>query len=144
MPKVLAKSLNELLANDLIQKVEVWPIDVFKAKARFDDVALPHVAFATPPQVEKISLDLDDAGLEKLSKDRFLALSLDEIKHIRAANGGGKRKPTDVELEILAQSWSEHCKHKIFSAKIEYTDSTGKTVEVDNLYRTYIKRATKK
>ncbi len=137
------KVASELLANNLIQKVDVWPIDAFRSRARFDGVELPHVAFATPPRVEEISLDLDDAGLEKLSKDRFLALSLEEMKHIRAANGGGKRKPTDVELEILAQSWSEHCKHKIFSAKIEYKDETGKTVVIDNLYRTYIKRATK-
>lgn len=134
---------SELLANNLIQKVDVWPIDVFRAKARFDDVALPHVVFAAPPQVEEISLDLDDAGLEKLSKDRCLALSLEEMKHIRAPHGGNKPKPTDVELEIIAQSWSEHCKHKIFSAKIEYTDSAGKTQVIDNLYRTYIKRATK-
>ena len=139
--KGASKVASELLANDLIQKVEVWPIDVFTAKARFDDVALPHVAFSAPPAVEKISLDLDDAGLEKLSKDRFLALSLDEMKHIRAHYG--TRQPTDVELEILAQSWSEHCKHKIFAAKINYKDSSGKTVEVDNLYKTYIKRATK-
>ena len=139
--KAASKVASELLANDLIQKVEVWPIDIFTAKARFDDVALPHVAFTAPPAVEEISLDLDDAGLEKLSKDRFLALSLDEMKHIREHYG--TRKPTDVELEILAQSWSEHCKHKIFAAKINYKDSSGKTVEVDNLYKTYIKRATK-
>lgn len=139
--KAAQKVASELLANDLIQKVEVWPIDVFTAKARFADVALPHVAFAAAPAVEEISLDLDDAGLEKLSKDRFLALSLDEMKHIRAHYGA--RKPTDVELEILAQSWSEHCKHKIFSAKINYKDASGKTSEIDSLYRSYIKRATK-
>ncbi len=134
------KIAHELLANDLIQKADVWPSDVFYSRARFDGVALPQVSFSKPPQVEEIALDLDDAGLEKLSHDRFLALSLDEMKHIRAHYG--TRKPTDVELEIIAQSWSEHCKHKIFGAKIDYKDSAGAVHKIDSLYRTYIKKAT--
>jgi phosphoribosylformylglycinamidine synthase len=47
--------------------------------------------------------------------------------------------PTDIELECLAQTWSEHCKHKIFSAAIEYTDADGNTREIDGLFKTYVK-----
>jgi phosphoribosylformylglycinamidine (FGAM) synthase-like enzyme len=31
------------------------------------------------------------------------------------------RDPTDVELETLAQTWSEHCVHKTFKAQIDFT-----------------------
>ncbi|WP_375433768.1 AIR synthase-related protein, partial [uncultured Hymenobacter sp.] len=47
------------------------------------------------------------------------------------------------ELEILAQTWSEHCKHKEFSAVIKYKDAdTGEEQEIDGLFKTYIKNAT--
>ena len=36
-------------------------------------------------------------------------------------------KPTDVELEALAQTWSEHCKHKIFAGTVHYEDEQGNT-----------------
>ncbi len=56
---------------------------------------------------------------------------------------GLDHRVTDVELECLAQTWSEHCKHKIFNAKITYTDeTTGKTEVIDSLFKTYIRRAT--
>jgi len=45
---------------------------------------------------------------------------------------------------FIAQTWSEHCKHKIFAADIEYTDETGKRQEISSLYKTFIKAATEK
>ena len=54
------------------------------------------------------------------------------------------RSPTDAELEVLAQTWSEHCKHKIFAARIHYEDREAGTVEpIDSLYKTYIQNTTK-
>jgi phosphoribosylformylglycinamidine synthase subunit PurSL len=50
--------------------------------------------------------------------------------------------PTDVELEALAQTWSEHCKHKIFNAHITYADERGRVQEIDSLFQTFIVRAT--
>jgi phosphoribosylformylglycinamidine synthase subunit PurSL len=50
--------------------------------------------------------------------------------------------PTDIELEAIAQTWSEHCKHKIFAADIEYTDGVGETRTIRSLYKTYVKAAT--
>ncbi|MFB6077172.1 MAG: AIR synthase-related protein, partial [Candidatus Nanohaloarchaea archaeon] len=50
---------------------------------------------------------------------------------------------TDVELEAVAQTQSEHCKHKIFNSTIEYTNTeTGETETIDSLFDTYIKGAT--
>lgn len=148
------KVARELLANELIQKIDVWTYDEFLAVKRFDAVKLPKTVFSHPPKPEQVSLELDDAGLEKLSKERFLAMTLPELRHIRdyyrsdetkayRKSRGLPENPTDVEIEVFAQSWSEHCKHKIFAAKIDFTGADGKTQQVDSLYKTYIKRATK-
>ena len=45
------------------------------------------------------------------------------------------REPTDVEMEVIAQTWSEHCKHRIFGAKIYHT-LNGQQEVVDGLVRT--------
>ena len=65
-------------------------------------------------------LDANEKGLRKISKDNLLALSLEEMKTIQKYYKKKNRNPTDVELETLAQTWSEHCKHKTFTGLIEY------------------------
>ena len=126
-----------LLANELIQKVDIWGYKDFCAQPRFRDVKLPKTVLSHTPDAEEISLELDDAALEKLNTERLLAMTLSELKHVRDHYRALKRNPTDVELEILAQSWSEHCKHKIFAADIDYNGE-----KIQSLYKTYIKRAT--
>ena len=45
---------------------------------------------------------------------------------------------------MLAQTWSEHCKHKIFASKISYTDKEAGTSEtINSLYKTCIMNTTK-
>ncbi len=61
---------------------------------------------------------LNDGQLMKLSKDK-LFLNLEEMKIIQGYFFQIKRDPTDCEIEILAQTWSEHCVHKTFKAKLE-------------------------
>ena len=61
---------------------------------------------------------------------------------LNAARLGLPEWPTDVELEALAQTWSEHCKHKIFNAHITYADEQGRIQEIDSLFKTFIVRAT--
>ena len=46
------------------------------------------------------------------------------------------------QVEAIAQTWSEHCKHKIFNARIDYHDPEGKVQRIDSLFNSYIKRAT--
>lgn len=147
------KVAREILANDLIQKAEVVPANDFFRRPRFSDVTLPRVSFSGPPRVDAVSLELDDAGLENLSRKRCLALSVAEMRHVRdyyrdmdraaRAELGLPPEPTDVEIEIIAQSWSEHCKHKIFGANISYTGPDGRTERISSLYRTFIKNATR-
>jgi phosphoribosylformylglycinamidine synthase len=50
--------------------------------------------------------------------------------------------PTDVELEVIAQTWSEHCKHKIFNAKINHKEPGKPPAEINSLYKTYIQGPT--
>ena len=105
------------------------------------------------PEVPTIDLERSDDALMALSRDMMLALDLREMQAIRdyyrrmdvqrsRASLGLSREPTDIELEILAQTWSEHCKHKIFNAEIEYTDAQGQTRTIDGLFKTYVKGTT--
>jgi phosphoribosylformylglycinamidine synthase len=81
-------------------------------------------------------LDLNDDGLMELSKDR-LWLNLSEMKRIKGHFSRLGRNPTDVELETLAQTWSEHCIHKTFKGKIKM----GQLV-IDNLLKSTVMKVT--
>src|SRR5207302_442750 len=85
---------------------------------------------------------LDDAGLTKVSRAGQLSLSLDEMKAIQAHFRTLGRDPTDVELETLAQTWSEHCSHKTLKGTIEFTDANGRTRGYENLLKETIFAAT--
>jgi phosphoribosylformylglycinamidine synthase subunit PurSL len=85
--------------------------------------------------------------LLELSKTGLLALNLDEMRAIQQHYQEQRREPTDVELETLAQTWSEHCSHKTFKATIHYQelDGNGKLLEqetINGLLKQYIMRAT--
>ncbi len=60
---------------------------------------------------------MSDNQLLLLSKDK-LFLSLEELRSIQTYFKNLQRYPTDVELETIAQTWSEHCAHKTFKAKL--------------------------
>ena len=78
-----------------------------------------------------------------LSKRMKLSLSQEDMLAVQKIFAEEKREPTDVELEVIAQTWSEHCKHRIFGALIEHTID-GKTEIVDGLFKTYIKAVTER
>lgn len=84
---------------------------------------------------------LDDEQLQKISKDMLLSLDKEEMRTIQQHYNKAGREPNQIELETLAQTWSEHCKHKTFVAKINYKEN-GKEEQIENLYKTYIKKAT--
>ena len=69
-------------------------------------------------------LKADDKKLKEISKKGQLFLNIDEMRAIRDHFRKLKREPTDCELETIAQTWSEHCKHKTFRGKIEYSEVT--------------------
>ena len=77
--------------------------------------------------VEQIDiLHADDDQLVKISKDNLLALNLEEMKQIKKYFYKIGRNPTDIELETIAQTWSEHCKHKTLTGIIEYKEIRNK------------------
>ncbi|MDW7711212.1 MAG: phosphoribosylformylglycinamidine synthase subunit PurS [Deferrisomatales bacterium] len=143
-----------LLANPLIQHAEVLSREELGAQGGFP-VRVPRVLGAAEARVEGVDLEVSEAELLRLSRERLLALSLDELEAIRRhyRDDGVRAKraalglpacPTDVELECLAQTWSEHCKHKIFNATIHYDDGSGETRTVQSLFKTYIVGATER
>lgn len=81
--------------------------------------------------------NLDDDALARLSETGQLALALDEMQAIQAHYREQNRDPTDIELETLAQTWSEHCSHKTLKGRIECGDRT-----YDNLLKETIFAAT--
>jgi phosphoribosylformylglycinamidine synthase II len=86
--------------------------------------------------------DLDDAGLLAVNKARRLALDLRELQVVAAHYRAIGREPTDLELEMIAQTWSEHCVHKTFKALIQHQEGDGPVETIDSMYKTYIKGAT--
>jgi len=88
-------------------------------------------------------LDLADDALAQLSSDMKLSLSLEDMQAIQAKYNDLGREPTDVELEVIAQTWSEHCKHRIFAAEIDH-QSNGETETVDGIFNTYVRDVTRK
>ena len=139
----------DVLANDLIQTVHVASYDEWKANGTpanrpvFDDHSKPHVAV--------VDLQVSDDALVRISKEGTLALTLEEMKSIQnyflsqeetRGKMGLSVNPTDVELEVLAQTWSEHCKHKIFNARIEYREGDGELEVVDSCFKSFIRKST--
>ncbi|MFL5625392.1 MAG: phosphoribosylformylglycinamidine synthase subunit PurL, partial [Ktedonobacteraceae bacterium] len=90
---------------------------------------------------------MSEQELLDVSKRGLLALNLAEMQTIQQHYRELRREPTDVELETLAQTWSEHCSHKTFKATIAYReqDSSGRVVAqetIPNLLKQYLMRAT--
>lgn len=147
--KDIERICRELLCNELIQNFTAMDYKEWEkntgSHVMESDIKMP--------EVKTYDLDaLDDKGLIKLSNEHTWALNLSEMRKIKSyfkticakrKKTGLPDKPTDVEIEVIAQTWSEHCKHKIFSALINYNDlNTGRKLIINNLYKTYIRNIT--
>ena len=82
-------------------------------------------------------LRASDEELKTLSKSGQLFLNLAEMRAIRDHFKTLSREPTDVELESLAQTWSEHCVHKTLKGQIDYNGRV-----IDNLLASTVMRVT--
>jgi len=159
------KISQEILANPLIQSIQVFSWQEFYQASRFENQKVPEVILQEVPIFHICSLEHDDRILEKMSKENCWALTAAELKLIRnyytdpsiqerRASLGLPSEPTNVEMEIFAQTWSEHCKHKIFSAEIDYTENEGKwskelypslgAFTVKSLFKSYIRATTER
>ncbi len=143
----LTRLAEELLGNPLVNRFD-FGLDLDPLGAA------PALDFGADSTVEVVDVFLPDPELERLSKEMVLSLSRDEWhaiqRHYRdpavlagRAARGLPALPTDCELETIAQTWSEHCKHKEFNALITYTDrEEGTTTTIDSLFDTYVRAAT--
>src|SRR3990170_1107803 len=84
------------------------------------------------------TLEASDRNLVEISDELVLGLNLQETKAVQTYFKQKKRNPTDVELQTIAQTWSEHCYHKTFKGKIRVGNRT-----INSLFKTYIAKATK-
>ena len=142
----------DLLGNKLIHHFEYGAFEGGAARRAFEYV--PEVLMAAHDAVAEMDIFVSDAALLELSKKNVLSLNLAEMQAIQAyyrdpatqlrrEQAGMPALPTDCELEVIAQTWSEHCKHKEFSAIIHYENAaTGERKTIDSLFKTYIRRAT--
>ena len=121
----LQSIVNKLLLNPVVQHVvtqeERIDADVHDYEFKLTTVDL---------------IGISDAELESIGSHK-LSLNLEEMKRIQQFFASIGRNPTDVELETLAQTWSEHCGHKTFKGKIKLGDTV-----VDNLLKSTIAKAT--
>jgi len=148
----------DLLANPLINSIAIESFEEWTGTPR--DLTPPRITSRFEPVVETCDLDRSDEELTELSRQSLWALTLEELHAIRDHFGDDERSrdrseyglgplPTDVEIETLAQTWSEHCKHKIFNSTIEYREVGSEngdeaSLTVRSLFDTYIRGATSK
>lgn len=129
----IATISQKILANDCIETVIVG------------DAAEPPSPHLKPYELKIVYWpirELDDGGLMKLSREKDLFLNLVEMKTIQQHYRELGRDPTDVELEMLAQTWSEHCVHKTLKSSVDMSIN-GEQVHFDNLLKETVFGATK-
>ena len=137
-----AKKIALSLHNPLIEQG-----NIYSAKEIIGNnlpLKIPKVVLPKQTPVINVSLSVSDEELIKIGKEGIrgensvrrgpLALDLESMKVIQSHFKKLGRDPSDVELESLAQTWSEHCKHTIFANPIDDIK--------DGVYKTYIKAAT--
>ena len=123
-----AEKIAQSFANPLIQRIHV------KARQEFlqdngMDLTVPKVRLNQSANAGLVDLNVPDEELALIGKKGIaeadgsrrgpLALDLESMKVIRDHFKSLGRMPTDIELESLAQTWSEHCKHTIFAADLD-------------------------
>ena len=144
--KIDEKQVKEIalgLINPLINRAHYKSQKEYLKDDGMDKIA-PQVKLTSANQVDEVDLNVSDEELTRIGKSGIknkdgstrgpLALDLSYMKAIKKYFYKLGRNPTDIELESIAQTWSEHCKHTIFADPIDEIK--------DGLFKTYIKKAT--
>ncbi|MGD0535742.1 MAG: AIR synthase-related protein [Methanoregula sp.] len=144
LPPETITRLGDNLANPLVNRV------IIKTRQEYGDRGMdrvvPRVQLHEMRNVGLVDLEIPDEDLVRLGKEGIvdpetgvrrgpLALDLAQLHAIRKYFNELERWPTDVEIESLAQTWSEHCKHTIFASAMDDDVPKG-------LYKTFIQAAT--
>ena len=139
------KKLSQNFYNPLIETISIKSRVEYLENGGMD-LSVPKVNLKAKSSVLEVDLAVADKTLADIGKNGIrdiqgkprgpLALDLPSMKTIREYFRKIGRKPTDIELESLAQTWSEHCKHTIFGSQIDELEK--------GLFKTFIKGATEK
>ncbi|MCL2294074.1 MAG: AIR synthase-related protein [Spirochaetes bacterium] len=156
LEKNIVEKLKRVFFNPVVQVLEFRDGGLDALENHPLPTVYPYKVVQSNAVIEKIPIhQMAEKELKEISEKKFLALSLDEMNAIKnyfadentaraRLEAGIGQDATDAELEMIAQTWSEHCKHKIFQATIEYKDNeTGETENIKSVFSTYIKKATK-
>ncbi|MCL4387118.1 MAG: AIR synthase-related protein [Patescibacteria group bacterium] len=129
--------------NPLIQRAEIKDSKQY-IKEKGMEIIIPKVRLSSDIKADEVDLEVSDEELMAIGKSGVqnadgtrrgpLALDLVSMKVIREYFNKKWRKPTDLELESIAQTWSEHCKHTIFAASFDEIKK--------GLYKEYIQKST--
>ena len=139
-----AKKIGNQLANPLIEKVDIMDANQYQKRKIFK---IPRVKLDIKPKVDIVDIfnaseqeliDIGKKGIKNADGSRRgpLALRIEYMHAIKDYFLQQGRNPTDIEVEMLAQTWSEHCKHTIFADQLD--DIT------EGLFKRYIKGSTEK
>ena len=153
-PGTPLEAISNALHNPMIERAAISGSAECMAGAwpSLDFPERPPMPYSAPAVID---LEVNDSELVSISEKGLLALNLEEMQaiqshyrdpQVRAARqtfGLPPQAPTDAELECLAQTWSEHCSHKIFAARIHHVDrETGEDSVIDSLFKTHIMQPT--
>src|SRR3989344_1768022 len=133
------KKITGNLYNPIIHRAHIKNYIQYKKDGGMDFI-VPNVKLGKKLDVDSINLNIPDEELKKIGKQGIenndgtrrgpLALGPEYMKTIQSYFKKLGRNPTDIELESLAQTWSEHCKHTIFADPIDEIKG--------GLFKTYI------
>ncbi|MFK7776959.1 MAG: phosphoribosylformylglycinamidine synthase subunit PurL [Gimesia sp.] len=123
---------SKVISNDAIEQVIRGPLSMDSIKLGseyiFELVTIPIRA-------------MNDQQLETLSREGQLYLNLTEMQTIKSYYVDQAKDPTDIELESVAQTWSEHCSHKTLAGRIHYRDDE-RDLHFENMLKETIFAAT--
>ena len=130
---------NKIFANKLIQHA------VSNPALQYKNLTIGTAQHRRIDLMQVELMDAQDQKLLKISREGQLYLNLNEMKAIQKHYKKEGRNPTDCELETIAQTWSEHCRHKTFrgNIRLKHTESgKTKTRVIKNLLKSTIIKAT--
>jgi phosphoribosylformylglycinamidine synthase len=138
-----ARAIAKELHNPLIQRSVILYKDEYIKENGFGNM-IPVVSIHERGEADVVSLNVGADELSAIAREGIkdsdgtrrgpLALDMMSMNVIIDYFKKENRQPTDIELESIAQTWSEHCKHTIFAAKIDDVD--------EGVFKRYIREAT--
>jgi phosphoribosylformylglycinamidine synthase subunit PurSL len=139
------ENISAELHNPLIQRRKILTSKDYDAASGMGH-DIPVVSIHERPEADVVDLDVSEEELMRIAKEGVperdgtrrgpLALDMMSMETIRDYFlKAERRNPTDIELESIAQTWSEHCKHTIFAAEMDDDITEG-------VFKKYIREAT--